>query len=479
VTGALMTVAVAGGAIAVLLGVHNWRRALYWLLLYLPFAGIPTILLYPAPDITRILKDICFVVPAYLGFAAAAMKRQEQWPSFPASPLLRALCGVFVVLVLGQALNPHVSSLAAAGVGVKTWLFYIPLVVLGFNLAQTRIEVERVFRWMLLAGLLPVAIGITQSLLISVGRADLAYMPYGDAAAAVTQEFSQTNFGVGQAMKAPGVFTFITQYYNFLLAIIAVSFTVGLAHRKAGRRAGPYFCLAAIASLASFLCGSRGAFITVPLLLGIATILSGNAAVVVQTAVVTTGGLVVTALAFGTTLSDIWRLVSELLVDYAFVTPIAEFATALNVGYWGIGTGYNTGPARLTNLNAQSTVVVENYLAKAVVELGLVGLLVLLIVIAMLLVQAASAVKKIRDPQTKVYGCGIFAFLIVSVVNFWKGSYLDIDPLNVYFWLLTGILLRLPTLKANSEASRDPRRPQSRGFQDSGSWRRVAYARGA
>jgi hypothetical protein len=84
-------------------------------------------------------------------------------------------------------------------------------------------------------------------------------------------------------------------------------------------------------------------------------------------------------------------------------------------------------------------------------------------VIAMLLAQAASAVKKIRDPQTKVYGCGIFAFLIVSVVNFWKGSYLDIDPLNVYFWLLTGILLRLPKL----------------GFQDSGSWRRIAYARGA
>jgi hypothetical protein len=59
---------------------------------------------------------------------------------------------------------------------------------------------------------------------------------------------------------------------------------------------------------------------------------------------------------------------------------------------------------------------------------------------------------------TKAYAQALLAFLIVAIVNEWKGSYLDIDPLNVYFWLFAGVLLRTPFLRAPTFAEVAQRR---------------------
>jgi hypothetical protein len=453
--------------VAVLFGLHDWRRMVFALLLFLPFAGIPTILLYPAPAATRVLKDVYLIVPAYLGFWAWAMQRGGVLRCMPSLPSLGAALGLFSLVVVAQVFNPNAGSLAAGAIGVKTWLFYMPLLVLGHNLVDTTDDVQRLFRWMLAIAVLPIAGGIVQALLISAGRVDLAYLPYGDAAVAVSQGFSATTFHSGSSMKAPSVFTFITQYYNFLLVAIALSFALGLGSQGRLGRGGLYYGFAAVATVAAFLSGSRGAFFTVPLLLGIATVLSGKAAVAVQTAALTAGGLVLAGLAFGTSLSAIWEVSSGLLSDYLFVSPISEFREAATLGYWGVGTGYNTGPARLADAGFDVTISVENYLAKAMVEVGVVGLVILLAAMALLLIHAVATLRRTPDRRARMYGVGIVALLIVSMVNFWKGSYLDVDPLNVYFWLLAGVLFRLPAMQAPVQAapigagrwSPRPRRP--------------------
>jgi hypothetical protein len=37
----------------------------------------------------------------------------------------------------------------------------------------------------------------------------------------------------------------------------------------------------------------------------------------------------------------------------------------------------------------------------------------------------------------------VAALLLLTVVSLFKGPYIDLDPLNVYFWLFAGMLLGL------------------------------------
>ena len=61
-------IAVVGVSLFVALGLFNWRRSVYGLLMYLPFSGIPIIAAYPRTALATLAKDVLFVIPAYLGF---------------------------------------------------------------------------------------------------------------------------------------------------------------------------------------------------------------------------------------------------------------------------------------------------------------------------------------------------------------------------------------------------------------------------
>jgi hypothetical protein len=159
------------------------------------------------------------------------------------------------------------------------------------------------------------------------------------------------------------------------------------------------------------------------------------------------GALLSAAVAlFGTTIGDLYDVVSELFVDYLIRVPFGELQEALSATWWGLGTGTNTGPARFVFPDA-TRVVLENYFAKTIVELGLIGLLLMVLLLGSLLAHGIRAARRLKHPTLIAYGDALVGLLVLSCVNCWKGSYLDLDPLNVYFWLFAGILLRLPALE--------------------------------
>ena len=45
-------------------------------------------------------------------------------------------------------------------------------------------------------------------------------------------------------------------------------------------------------------------------------------------------------------------------------------------------------------------------------------------------------------------GIAVVAFLVWNLVYGIKGQYMDFDPINVYFWLFAGILMKLPALES-------------------------------
>jgi hypothetical protein len=57
----------------------------------------------------------------------------------------------------------------------------------------------------------------------------------------------------------------------------------------------------------------------------------------------------------------------------------------------------------------------------------------------------------LSDGGLHAVSAALVALAVWTVLYGVKAPYLDLDPLNVYFWLFAGIALRLPSLAAPSE----------------------------
>jgi len=94
----------------------------------------------------------------------------------------------------------------------------------------------------------------------------------------------------------------------------------------------------------------------------------------------------------------------------------------------------NTNPARYAfpSTSARQFVAVENFYAKVVVELGVPGLIIVVTLFGIILWRTYTAFRRLRDPKLRAFSIAFLAFLFLQVIYFWKGSYLDIDPVNIF-----------------------------------------------
>jgi hypothetical protein len=77
--------------------VRKWKWGLLALVAFMPFSGLPTLLLYPAPAWTRLLKDVLFIVPLYGGLALAGLLGRRF--DFPRRVML-PMVGLAILVVL-------------------------------------------------------------------------------------------------------------------------------------------------------------------------------------------------------------------------------------------------------------------------------------------------------------------------------------------------------------------------------------------
>jgi hypothetical protein len=127
------------------------------------------------------------------------------------------------------------------------------------------------------------------------------------------------------------------------------------------------------------------------------------------------------------------------------------FRQALSRTLMGLGTGVDTNAARFAFGQTDRFVGVdgiwyESWYVKALLELGVAGLVILALLFGTLVVKALSQHGRLRDPGLKVVSASLIGLLLWNLMFNIKAQYLDIDPMNVYFWLLLGVLLKLPKL---------------------------------
>jgi hypothetical protein len=428
------------GAVAVfwiLLLSTNWRWATLALLIALPYAGVPGLALRQSGWPSQ-LKDLLLLFPAYLGAFLATRRERLQW-SLP-RPLAVTLT-VLVLVVIVETVPVLFSAPLVALVGLKTWLFYVPLVLLPQYLFRTSGQFVWWMRALLILALIPAAIGLVEAGLIYAGAGERVYSIYGSLAPAVTQGFAIVGIGYDlRLVRTPSTFPFVTQYYGFLLAMLPLALGIWLG--DADRRWRMFGGLATlILSAAGITSGARGFLVWLPVEVVLILWLAGRRRLLAILAAVVATGVII----FGSLLAGVPSVLGGLVGDYIFNLPFGQTQSALNqVGLFGAGVGSQSGATRYV-LDSYAEGL-EVWYAKVLYELGVGGLLTVVTLWFVILSLLWRVRRELRGGPFFAMGTALFVFALSTMINLLKGPLIDLDPLNVYFWFFVGLALTLPAL---------------------------------
>jgi hypothetical protein len=453
-------------AAGLVIGLRNWRWSVYGLLCYLPVAGIAVLIAYPGRNeraVAVLAKDFLFVIPAYLGFLWYFVSRRRRfW--FRGAPVVLFLLLALIVVV--QAFNPDLPRLLVGLIGIKIWLFYIPLFFLGYHLVQSRPQLFWLLGLMSAVAVLPAVVGLVEAILIYAGKESTVYSWYGDSAAAATQNFVVFTVPGGCTIRRiPSTFSFFYQYYLFLSAMLAVGYAWWRGGRQAGRQLKIGGALFVLLLVAAFVSGQRGAFLFTPFLVVLMLALSWrsrNRLPVVAVA----GGLcafAATALIVGGIACNYTSHIAKTFGQEKGVVITRSISEAVHETWLGLGAGADSTGARYAFPSATYSLrgggVQEAWYVKTYLELGVFGLAIVLALLLTILVRSYKIHRRLLDPRLKVVSAAFVALIVWVLVYNAKAQYMDLDPINVYFWLFAGILFKLPLLQRPEpagEAEHDP-----------------------
>lgn len=138
--------------------------------------------------------------------------------------------------------------------------------------------------------------------------------------------------------------------------------------------------------------------------------------------------------------------------------PLANFVGAFSYDRWpygyGIGTTALGGQYVARFFGVKPPVIgVESGYGTLVVEMGIIGLILWLVMSVAIMFSAWKVVKKLRGSPWFPLGFVIFwyAFFLLFPATFGGIQAYEDFLLNAYFWLLLGLLFRLPTIALSAQ----------------------------
>jgi hypothetical protein len=479
---AYVGMAVVGGAIV--LGIlNNWRNGVYFFLTWLLFEDFArkflgnNMAIYFAKDFLALVVFISFL---------AAFRRKEVISFRP--PFLGPVL-IFVWFGLLQVFNPASSSIWYGLMGFKIFYYYIPLVFLGYALINSEAQLRRFFTVNTVLALIIVSLGIAQSVL---GPSFL-----NPAVPSEDLQFLSTLYRVSAsgvaAYRPTSVFVSTGRYADFItvawLLVLGYSGYL-LLRQKRGRTLA--FIAIAVTATGAFLTASRGSFmwgminalVTSAAFFWGAPWRQGQAVRVLRTiqraALGIALGIALLFFAYPDALLSRLTIYQETLTpnspsseltkrgwDY----PVQNFLVAFSYDRWpygyGIGTTALGGQYVARIFKVKATVVgVESGFGDLIVEMGIGGLVLWIIMSLAILISAWRVVKKLKGSPWFPLAFVIFwyAWFLLYPATFGGIQAYEDFLLNAYFWLLLGVLFRLPTIALSAEfAANAPAAQPGRG----------------
>lgn len=435
---------------------YRWRLGVYALVVYTPFTGLVVAAFAPSP-IGNLVRDFAIIIPLYIAFFLTRRSNDQVVMPFGFVTILAA----FTLLIVLSAGLSETAGTTVALLGAKVWLFYIPLAFVASAFIHDRGDLEALLRTFVVMGWIPCVVG----LLMWIGAINYDYkesieLVYGEYARNATQNFAAFQIGQSKIYRIPATFQFATQYATFAMFMIIPALMQARLDQSRNWRIFGYLSLMLFIA-ASLTSGSRGAFLHVPFLLALVGGLrfgfsrGGNALVVF--AFVVFGGVMLSQFDE----SAIIDHVAELAAANGQYIVLGGLSFAIeNGGMLGKGVGIATVATRhVIEQTDLQLAAIENYYAKAWMELGIAGFAILILLLVYLAVSGIRWAGSIRDALLRDTALTIVAMVLFTMYLSARGWPLDQDPLAYYFWMMVGVMMKMPAL----DVARRVARPASYG----------------
>ena len=467
------------------------RPALWVFLIYMCFAGTITYWIGGGNALFQLAKD-AFYLPALVALIQEC--RRQRKPIIVNSNLKLTffllvaitLMTLFFVNGLQQVALPHCDSLSDYDVylrapdgslilnpetgiviltpckkgipllqgilGMKVFIGYIPLIFCAYYLIEDKKQLVFLGRLLVVLAIVCCSLGIIQFLMLKVGICD-------GTRAAVGKELFRATTGakclVGGSLlyspsqgqiRLPGTFVSPWHWAWFLIANSFITFSVAFSDRSLFWRTAGLGGLALV-FINAVICGQRIALALVPVCVFISLILTGQIANLKRfIPIAALLGLILTTVAFINPAIVQERVDSfvarwNTAPPHEFIVKQMKFAVNNQKGILGRGLGKATNSTRVFG----DTALVETYHPKLLYETGYPGLIAFMIFTTNIVIVTFKSYRSVKTPSIRSFGSGFWVFiLIISFFPYWYP--LDTDPVAVYYWFFTGVLLKLPKI---------------------------------
>lgn len=420
--------------LCVLLALH-WRKTFYLVVLALVFEGMVRNL--TGQVAVLLFKDFLLGL-VYLGYL------YECGWKFTRQPVFRVFNIAFVMLIvysLLEMLNPNLPDVTVGIIGLKTLLFYIPLIYIAYEVMP---DPEKVHRFaVVLFGLTFISclFGIYQYL---GGREVIqVFQPIH-----VTETYGSR--GELVSYKVPGTFASASNFSGLLY--ISFSLAMGLVYSKISRTLTVLSLCTVVLTGSMFVINSQRAglvYILLCFLLGTFAYSTNNWFRILRG---TLAGLLVIAFliaistednAIGTRFAQFTS--SDGLQSYLISSPVDQIGSQLEALGSGrlFGLGIGAGAPGARHILGDAYVFVESFIALMLFEMGPIGLVLTAGLIACLTLFSWRAYRGSKGEPLHNLNFFSFIWIMYMLVSSITYAPLMVPPASHFFWLLPGIALRI------------------------------------
>lgn len=414
---------ISAGVLALTL---HWRLGVYLVLAYLLVEGLVINALYPA-SYPLLAKD-GLIAGTYLGFAVSLVveRRRLTLPRHLLPPFL-----MLTALVVLGAFHPSGVDPLVSLVGARVLLFYVPLVVLGFYLGRER-RAGLAFLLFILATSLPVTLlGIAQYLLGPQAVAELG-PAFARAVWIVGPEATEDLI-----YRPASTFGFVGHFGQYLFLVVLIAF--GMVHARVGAGARLLAAIAlAAGGLALVLQSQRTIWVLLPIALAGTYLLQRDARGIARGLPVAAAAILAAALVGAPVLAN--RL-PVLTGSDAYAARLEQTIGPLGqdlldpIALVGHGTGTALGAIRHVT-GGDAPAAFEGGWYAPFYMFGIWGLLAYLWLYGAVLRVTWPALTA-GSPERRPLAAAAFMYLLLIAC---LGTAINHPPVNVHFWLVTGVL---------------------------------------
>src|SRR6267154_633469 len=457
------------GIVALLAILKDWRRGVYCFVAWIAVEDL--IRQYLGNNMIVYFAKDFFALALYLSFLIARRStlRKLYRPPFLITFLL------FFWYCLIQALNPASTSIFYGLMGLKLCFFYAPLLLVGHALVDSEKELRRFFFFNSVLILLVAGFGIAQSI---VGPTFLNPNVIQEDIRGLSTLYRVSPITGLAAYRPTSFFVSAGRFQNFLQLSWVLSLGFGgflLMRKQTGRLLG--FTTVGIVAAGSLMAASRGVFLgTLANAMVVAPAVIWGASwageqrirvmrAIQRAAVFVAVGLTILVGIFPKEVASRLAIYNETLSPYSARSelgfrswdyPLRNFIDAFDYPRWPYGYGIGTASLGVQYVirimhAPPMNVGVENGYGQLLIELGIVGLLLWILLAYAITRSAWRAAKNLKGTAWFPIGFAIFwyTFLLVFPLTFYGFIAYQDFVLNAYFWLMLGMLFRVSEFPRN------------------------------